>query len=380
MSEPPNLERLARPLARLLRVPEERLPGCLVAAAEADLASVLRLRRDVIGAALEWDDEAYLRWRYVLDGGGVAALEDRRPASRLWLFKRDDEVLGCLGAENVELATPRGAEPALRFMDLMVAPRMNGLGIGAWLNLMLLRHVQVGISVGGSDQSIDMIGRLFRRLPDRKVWSLPLRSGPLLASRWPSTRRLPVVSQAIDLLLAGSRRLARLAQGLRVELSQQPRPDRSMRALGDSMVEAGMTMVRRTEEGWCWRYLENPRRSYEFHTARRRGKVAAVLVVRQSGEVADLVDWLWDAAQPDWMVHRLLLTLFADSIEGAVRRGASRARAMTYDRVSETVCRRLGMFRRPGRNAYAIRAHAPSREAELASARWFVTFGDSDGD
>lgn len=376
----PNLERLARPLARLLRVPQDRLSGCLVAAGEADLDSVLRLRRDVIGDALKWDDEAYLRWRYVLDGAGVTALNEGGHANRLWLLKRDDDVLGCLGAEMVELATPRGVESAMRFMDLMVVPRVSGLGIGAWLNLMLLQHVQVGISIGGSDQAIGMIGRIFRRLPDRQVWSLPLRSGPLLASRWPSTRRIEVASHAIDLYLAARRRLVQLAAGLRVELSQEREPDRSIRALSDSMVESGMTMVRRTAELWRWRYLENPRRAYEFHTARRDGEVAAVVVVRRSGELAELVDWLWDAAQPESITRRLLVTLFAGAIECAVRGGASRARAMTYDRLSETVCRRLGMIRRPGRAAYAIRARSSSCEAELESARWFVTFGDSDGD
>lgn len=380
MSESPNLERLARPLARLLRVSQQRLPGCLVAAGEADLDGVLRLRRDVIGDGLTWDDEAYLRWRYVLDGACLTALKEGRDANRLWLLKRDDDVLGCLGAEMVELASPRGVESAMRFMDLMVLPRVSGLGIGAWLNLMLLQHVQVGISVGGSDQSIGMIGRIFHRLPDRKVWSLPLRSGPLLAARWPSTRHIAVASHAIDLFLAARRRLVQLAEGLRVELSQEREPDRSICALSDSMVEAGMTMVRRTAEVWRWRYLENPRRGYEFHTARRNGEVAAVVVVRRSGEAAELVDWLWDAAQPEGITRRLLVTLFADVIESAVRRGASRVRAMTYDRLSETVCRRLGMIRRPGRAAYAIRAHSPSRQAELEGARWFVTFGDSDGD
>lgn len=380
MSTPPDLERLSRPLARLLSVREEHLPDCLAAAGERDLPGVLGMRRDVIGDALAWDDPAYLRWRYVLDGARWDEARSRSPARRLWLFKRGDEVLGCLGAEEVVLASARGVESALRFMDLMVVPRVNGLGIGAWLNLMLLRHVDVGISVGGSDQSIGMIGRLFRRLPDRRLWSLPLRSAPFLASRWPSLGRAAIASRSIDLVLGLRRRLSRITNSLQVELSRAAAPDPSIGGLVDAMVASGLTMVRRSEASWRWRFQENPRRAYEFHVARRRGKAAAVLVVRHGEEVVDLVDWLWDPAEGDRIAVRLLATLFRGVIDGAFRRGASRVRAMTYDPLSETVCRRLGMVRRAGRFAYAIRARSTEREEELARSPWFVTFGDSDGD
>jgi hypothetical protein len=380
MSESPDLERLSRPLARLLGVPQEGLPGCLAPCGEADLLAVLQLRRAVIGKALAWDDLAYLRWRYVPDGAGPGEPGSGRPACRLWLFKRGDEVLGCLGAEHVDLATPRGVESAVRFMDLAVVPRVNGLGIGAWLNLMILRHVDVGITVGGSDQSISMIERLFRRLPDRRLWSLPLRSAPVLASRWPWLGRVPIAARTIDLALGARRRLARFTNRLRVELSRGANPDPSIRDLVDRMVASGLTMVRRDEDAWRWRFQRNPRSAYEFHAAHRRGKVAAVLVVRHRQETTDLVDWLWDPAEPDRITAPLLATLFADAVEGAVRRGAIRVRAMTYDPLSENVCRRLGMISRRGRFAYSIRARSKEREEELAQARWFVTFGDSDGD
>jgi hypothetical protein len=351
-----------------------------VAASEADLSSVVRLRRDVIGGQLKWDDPAYLRWRYVLDGADVGELARGRSVPRLWLFKRGEEVLGCLGAEPVELASPGRSEAALRFMDLMVLPRVNGLGIGAWLNLMLLREVAVGISVGGSDQSIGMIGRLFRRLQDRHVWSLPIRSGPLLASRWPKARALEPVSRVVDLGLAAGRRVVRAMRGAPIEHSRGSVPDPAIGALGDSMVASGLTMVRRSEKTWRWRYAENPRCDYEFHTARWRGRVVAVLVTRQRGEVAHLVDWLWDAAQTEKFADGLLLSLLVGAVDAAARQGASRVRAMTHDPVTASVCRRLGMVQRPDRAAFAIRARPPSLEKDLAEARWFVTFGDSDGD
>jgi hypothetical protein len=380
MSGPPELERLSRPLARLLRVPEQHLPDCLIASGEADLPGVLQMRRAVIGDALAWDDRAYLAWRYVLDGARWDEPRSRRPGRRLWLFKRGEEVLGCLGAEQVELATPRGVEPAVRFMDLAVVPRVNGMGIGAWMNLMLLRDIDIGISVGGSDQSIGMIGRLFRRMPDRRLWSLPLRSGPVLASRWPWFGRAGIAGRAVDLALAARRGLARAANRLPVELSRATAPDPSIADLVGAMVASGLTMVRRDENAWRWRFQENPRRAYELHLAHRQGKLAAALVVRHREDMTDLVDWLWDPGEPERITTRLLVTLFTDAIEVALRRGAIRVRAMTYDALSERVCRRLGMLRRPGRFAYSIRSRSPQREEELARAPWFVTFGDSDGD
>jgi hypothetical protein len=380
MTEPTNPERLSRPLARALGLDASRLPACLVAAGEDDLVEVLRVRRAVIGDEIRWDDAAYLRWRYVLDGAGPEGLEAGNRARRLWLFKRDAEVLGCLGAEPVDLATPRGIRPALRFMDLMAAPKVNGIGIGAWLNLMLLRATEVGISVGGSDQSIGMIGRLFRRLHDRKLWSIPVATAPFLADRWPSVRWPRLASRVLDAGLAAHRRLVRAACGLRIDLEEGAAPDPETERLAETMASAGMTLAMRSEAGWRWRFQEGPRATYRFLAARRGGRLAAALVVRQGAAVADLVDWVWDAGIPEALADRLLLALFSSATERAAARGVSRVRAMTYDPVGERVCRRLGMVRRPGRMAFAIRARDPSLERELVRARWFVTFGDSDGD
>lgn len=382
MTAPPNVARLSGPLARFLRVPPAELDACLVTAVEADLPDVERLRREVFGAEITWDDRAYLRWRYRLDRPARRVNETAPGTTHLWLFRRGAELLGCLGAEHLTLATPWGTHDALRFLDLMSATRLRGMGIGAWLNLKLLEQVEVGISVGGSDQSIGMIGRLFQRLPDRRVWAMPLRSGPLIAARWPELAKVPLVpaaSRVADHLLSLARRVAARVSGPTLQVTETTSLATDVddvEALSRSMVRAGYTLAPRTAAQWRWRYLENPRRKYTIHAARHDGRVVAMLVSREGAEVGELVDWLWDAERPE----PVLLAAFTAVIEGFARRGATKARAMAYDPVSESVCRRLGMRVRPTRAPYAIRARGAALEAQLAGARWFLTLGDSDGD
>jgi hypothetical protein len=383
VSAPLDLQRLARPMASLLRVPAQALDDCLVAAVESDLPAIEAMRREVIGAELTWDDRAYLRWRYRLGGPPARKVADTAPGtSHLWLFKRGDEILGCLGAERLTLATPGGRHDALRFLDLMSLPRVKGLGIGAWLNLKLIPQVEVAISVGGSDQSIGMIGRLFHRMPDRHIWALPLRTGPLITARWPQTARLPLVgaaSRVADLALGAKRRIDRRFGGAPLQVEETAAADESVGALGETMARAGFTLASRTAAHWRWRYADNPRARYTQHAVRRGGRTVAALVSRQSGDLGEIVDWVWDADQPQTDAQALLLTLFTTVIDGFARRGATKARVMTYDAVSEAVCRRIGMRERPTRSAYAVRAR-PALEKQLLDARWFVTFGDSDGD
>jgi hypothetical protein len=385
----PDLGRLSRALARLLRIPEPQMPSCLVAAGEPDLDGIVRMRREVLGDEITWDDQRYLRWRYRLDGAPVEAIGGGGEASRLWLFKHGAEIKGCLGAEEVAVAAGGGQIRALRFMDLMVLPRLNGIGIGAWMNLRLLERVEVGISIGGSDQSIGMIGRLFHRMPDRLIWSLPVHTGPFLAARWPWTRRLPAASRLLDMGLAARRLVTRTrtrahARGrgrAPLEVIETPEPDPSIAALCDTMAaRAGLVLVPRTAARWRWRYLENPRRRYRLFAARSGGRTVAALAAREKGEVAELVDWLWDGALDEPDARGVLVGLLGTAIERLAAGGASRVRALTYDALSADVCRQLGMFPRGGRAAYAVRARPAAREAELTAGPWFVTLGDSDGD
>jgi hypothetical protein len=372
----PDLRRLSRPLARVLRVPEDRLDASLMSATEADVPALERLRREVFGAEVDWDDRAYLRWRYRLDGGPLRSAEEIAPGtSRLWLFKRADEILGTLGTERLTLATPDGDLDALRFMDLASAPPVRGVGIGAWLNLKLIPQMPAGISIGGSDEAVAMIGRLFHRMPDRRVFALPLRVGPLVAARWPRAARLPMVDLAGKIAERALALRRRIASAEPVELVELPRPDETVDALCRSMVRAGFTLAARSAAQWRWRYLENPRRRYTLHAARRRGETVALLVSRRRGELGEIVDWLWSGEPGD-----VLPAAFASLMDTFAREGASKVRAMTYDALSSAVCRRLGMRERLQPTTYALRARPAALETRLVTARWFVTYGDSDGD
>jgi hypothetical protein len=157
-------------------------------------------------------------------------------------------------------------------------------------------------------------------------------------------------------------------------------PDDAVARLSESMVRAGYTMTPRSAAYWRWRFLENPRRRYKLHVACRGDATVALAVSAHNGEVGELCDWVWDAGQGDDVARSVLLTLFTTVIDRFADAGATKARALAYDQVSEAVCARIGMRQRPTRAAYAIRAETAELERQLLDARWFVTLGDSDGD
>lgn len=349
-------------------------------AAVADLPALLALRRRVIGDAdLTWDDRAYLAWRFGLDPERPGA----PPGSRLFVLRRGGEILGTIGVEEVVFDGPTGSVLAWRLLDLMVEPAINGVGLGAWLNLAVFERNPVAIAMGASDQAIGLVNRMFRRLPDRPTWVAALDASPLI-SRAPGLGRVPGLATAGSFGLSMYRKLRARGGASNLELV----PIESAAALGDrverlgaSMAASGLFVARRTAEKLAWRFLANPRRDYRILIAEHRGRAAAALVTRRrSADSGDIADLVWDATLPGDERDRVLTTAIARVLDGFAAEGAVKARVMAYDAVTGGVLKRLGFVRRPERAPFAIRAADPAQTDALAAAKWFITYGDSDGD
>lgn len=373
-----DLDRLSRVLARLLGRDAAALHEGFSPATLADVPGLLRLRAQVLGAELSWDDEAYLRWRY-FDRAGVGA-----PANLLWVM-RDGAglVQSALGVEPLALHVGTDVVPAARFMDVMVEPRWKGLGVGAWMNLVLQQRHEVSLAVGATSDSYNLIRRVFSPLPDRHSWKMLVRSEDFLRRNTPRLAGLPGISRLADAAL-GVGRYA-LARGFGLGLDVAPMAnlagqDAAVAELDRAMAAVGWTFSERTAAYLSWRYLRNPRRRYQLWGAYRKGRLVGLLVVRMVAGRGELVDWMWDARLEQPWRARIIPALFARAAERLAREGATTVWMRTLGAPGEVAASRLGMRPRKERDTVALVTRTPGRLAALSGARWFLSLGDSDDD
>src|SRR5262245_26596665 len=94
----------------------------------SEIPEILTLRRKVNGE-MWWDDRRFVEWRY------FSRLTDAKDVP-YWVFVHDGEVLGACGLEPVTLVIDGQPVSAVRTLDIMVRPDLDGLGLGVFMNLM----------------------------------------------------------------------------------------------------------------------------------------------------------------------------------------------------------------------------------------------------
>ena len=119
-----------------------------------------------------WDDQLFVQWRYfsrLIDGKDVA----------YWVFVKDGEVLGACGLEPVTLVIDGKPVAAVRTLDIMVRPDLDGLGLGVFMNLMLFKHFPITLVTGSNEKSHQLLKRMFHHTVDLRFWKAAIRAqGP----------------------------------------------------------------------------------------------------------------------------------------------------------------------------------------------------------
>ena len=91
----PSLEQTTRLVARALGMAPQQLQANLRIATLPDLPAVLNLRSRILANKLDWDDSAYLTWRYRL-GANSGGQGD------LWVLERQGQLLAVVGTEDLQ--------------------------------------------------------------------------------------------------------------------------------------------------------------------------------------------------------------------------------------------------------------------------------------
>lgn len=368
----PALETTARLFARGLGWSPQQLRDAFAPATVEDLPALLAFR-----SHQEWDDAAYLRWRY-----GLGASVSAAPA-QMWRLRRGNEVLAVIGREPQAVRHGGRTYDGQLLMDIQLRPDLEGMGGGVWLNQTLFAQAEVTLAVGANSRSLGLVRRLFTPLPQRSYHVLPLDSGAMMRQKgidslW-ARMGAPILDAGWSLahLYAHSRKQA----GMEV-VEADSVSVAWLDALRDAL-PVDVACVLPSAEHLQWRLFDNPRARYRLLVARRDGACVGYLALRNLAGDRSRVTGLHLL---DWKVAA---ESAADTLTALLQTAIALARAERCDKVFTTaldasaqpVLRRLGFLRRNSPSLVVGVRGEPALPGLGGEGRWQITdlSNDSDG-
>lgn len=335
------IEKTARLVARALGCTPDELADGLRPARADELPAVLELRRQVIGAGLNWDDEAYLRWRYQFGAPGEGL-------ATCWVCTQGNRLLGMIGVEPVHLQAGDQACDAQVTMDIMVRPELDGVGLGVWVNQAICERLGCVLAVGSNPNSRGVIARTFEPLPDRRSYTHPLNFGHFMAKRLSQGWLAALASRLASSGMVLFRLLTLWLASATVHVSHAQELGPEVASLLARSQRGRRVEVARSVRGLSQRLLHNPRSPAEVWLARQGGEVLGLMAVRRT-QVDDgrhalqIMDVVLDRHHEDLALRALLARVAAQGF----RDGAEYLNVTLYDPELEARFSRLFFRHQP---------------------------------
>jgi hypothetical protein len=353
----------------------EELERACRPAIEADLPRVLALRRAVTPRTW-WNDEEFVRWRYF----GRRTDDDQIP---FWVFDHAGEILGACGLEPVTLTVDGLPLSAVRGMDIMVRPDIDGRGLGMFMNVVLFRQYPVIIVTGSNASSHQLLSRMYRHTLDLVFWKSLIESRELIERRSVVRPLAGILAAGANVVLRMQRRGRRAARPPGMDIRILPRFDDQVTDLAMRLELPGRIIVRRSAEYLNWRFIENPRCRYTIFAAFVNGVLEGYMVTRLNlarpnpRREGEIVDWLAAGASGPTSPLPALLSAAGEHLVAA---GAGLVTCAAHGAEIETAADINGFrFREGQRIPFFVRAASAPVHRRLSSAHgWFLTRGDLD--
>lgn len=371
-----QFQRLSKVLAKTLAVTVSELETCFYLADSSVIPVVSKMRRQIYGDEIKEDDERYLNWRYFQRQGY---------ASTLWVFEYKGDIIGALGTEPVELKVKDRMITAVRSMDIIVDPKYDGRGIGAWMNLLLQDKYQCILVSGGNASSLSMLKKMYVSVPVRQDYKLLIRSESVVADRVPKS------VSAVGIRVANIA-LAVINQLRSLKLEKIPMSSaqvvQNMALLIESMPDQigvlGEVKAIRSQRYLRWRYLENPRNSFEAAVLYQDEQMLGWMIFccspmgeHRSSLVGNIVDW--DAYQID-QADKIVQNLLHNSILRMAEVGVEQVSVRLNDDISAAAARKMGFHLRGVDERFFVYAKDSGLQNSLTVTQdWYHSFSDSDG-
>jgi hypothetical protein len=368
-----SFERLAPYVGKAVGLSDDALARACQPATKSQIPAILELRRAII-PDMWWDDEQFVRWRYFSDRG----INGEAP---YWVFVKGAEVLAACGLEPVTLVVDGSPLPAVRTLDIMVRPDLDGLGLGAFMNLALFKRFPVVLVTGSNQRSHNLLTRMFHHTTDLRFWKLPVSGRLLLDARIGLGPLAALAALPVDALLRLRRAAARLSMPAGVVIRELTEFGAEVVELSRRCEVPGRLLVRRSDEYLNWRFVRNPRCRYEILGAFSDRGLEGYVVTRfnrarpNQRREADIVDWLAPGA-----ASFIFAALVRAAVERLIRSGAGIITCAAASAEAAVAMQANGFYLRPDeRLPFFVRAADPALHSRLTVASdWFLTRGDFD--
>ena len=368
----PPLATTTRMFARSLGWSPEQLTVAFRPATLDDLPALLAFRQ-----RKDWDDDAYLRWRYGLETAGEAL------PGQLWLLRNEAQVLAVIGREAQRIHYDGHAFDGQLLMDIQLLPGLEGGGGGVWLNQTMMARADVTLAVGANAHSIGLVKRMFSPLPQRSYRVLPLDSAEMLRQHGLGKLVARVGAPVLD---AGWSLVHRTAQRRRragVDVTEVEH----VSAQDIEALRAGLpprvACVLPSPDHLQWRLFDNPRARYRLLVAHHHGVCVGYMAVRNvamdgTGKAGlHILDWKVAATAAD----ATLVALLQASVALARTDRCSRVFTTVLDEHAAPALKRLGFLTRTSPSLVAGVHSTSPLPGNGAQGRWQITdlSFDSDG-
>ena len=339
MARVPSYLKTTALVSRALSLTPDVLAAGFVPATQRDLAQLVELRRQLIGAELTWDDSRYLTWRYHL---GSAA----HGRGECWVLKRGDDVLAMLGSERISLLHQGHRVDGLSVMDIAVRAELEGVGLGVWMAMHLCEQSDCVLAVGSNTNSRALVSRVFARLPDRRSFAHLIDVEPTLRRRWKHRALAKLGAGLAGWGMALWRGGVSLVRDRSVRIEPLRRFDASVDRLVAQSRARQEVSVDRDAQFLNWRLFDNPRSVYSVWAARDAAQLAGYIAVRfkvaeDGNKVLIIEDFLVRAEGNGGAV---LTALLCRALAQATAQGCERVSVIACHADNERVLRCLGFF------------------------------------
>jgi hypothetical protein len=377
MARLPGYEKTTSLVSRALKLRPEALEAGFRPATTEDLAQVLALRSSVFGAALRWDDQKYLGWRYHFGSAG-------RGRGECWVVRTGDEVLGLVGTEKISLLHRGHAVPGLSVMDIAVRPELDGVGLGVWMAMRLCAQNECVLAIGSNAHSRAIVSRVFSRVPDRHSYAHLIEFKPMFRRRLKNPWMALAGAALAHGAMSAWRGAAFATRSRAITVRALQRFDADVGPLIAASQSAHEISVARDAEFLNWRLFGNPRTMYSVWGARQEDRLVGYIAVQtpkaNDGAKSLVIEDM--LVRADGRRVAVLQALLSKVFGLALDQGCERISVIACHEATERVLRWYGFF--PHR-ADAETLSVSCRDAQLnaavsAGVPWHLTGANTDRD
>ncbi|HMW49265.1 MAG TPA: hypothetical protein PKD17_08395 [Cellvibrionaceae bacterium] len=365
-----TLEKITTIIARSLRITPTELYEAFAPATENELADIIQFRQTQLGKSIAWQDEAYLRWRYDFSGNLTS------PLNRLWRVKINGELLGLIGLDYVQLNCRGERIDASNPLDLVVLAKLDGLGLGVWMSLVLQQDNGLMFAMGATKSSKTIVQKLFTPMADLGSWKYLLHSSRYLHKKV-HPLLLPIAAKCVDTVLnltrkwlgRGKKKPWQIAPVLNFTLHAQ-----QLDALMDSYKDTLWVLRQRSADFLQWRFLTNPRRQYNALGLFHEGLLAGYAVYHIKGKSHLHIDDLFTAANNLKGLQALVVAL----LEIASLASVDLVCFTAHNELWQTLMIPMGFTFREDAHLFGVAVKDSELQAHFIDpTRWWVTSCDT---